>query len=233
MEVPDDLFMHDVQTMPMEDPAIAAKLRAEVEKANKAQEQAEKKARGRPPGSKNAPKAAAAAPAAPAVNTAVGASRRQVKLQKIALYFAHLGHKLKQKAPKELPKGDQEIDELLASIECELHAAGGIEKAGVFVVTGAQAIENTMPYFNPLGWDLSGPQVSFAQAVAANQSKWDDLVKEFAISNAEWFCVGPGKRLAATMAQLIFAVDGANKAAIAMGNRQPAPPDLQKEAQDL
>ncbi len=222
--------------MPMEDPAVAAKLRAEIEKANKAAEQAEKKARGRPPGSKNAPKQPTSVQ--PSSNGAAAASaaamsRRQLKLQKITLYFAHLGHKLKQKQPKELPKGDQEIDELLASIECELHAAGGIEKAGVFVITGAQALENTMPHFNPFGWDLQGPQVSFAQAVVANQAKWDDLVKEFAISNAEWFCVGPGKRLAATMVQLIFAVDGANKAAMARGNAAPAPAELQKEAENL
>jgi hypothetical protein len=192
MEVPDDLFMHDVQTMPMEDPAIAAKLRAEIEKANKVQEAAEKKARGRPPGTKNAPKQPASVPASTngaAASGAAALNRRNIKLQKITLYFAHLGHKIKQKQPKELPKGDQEIDELLASIECELHAAGGIEKASVFVVTGAQAVENLMPHFNPFGWDLSGPQVSFAAAVAANQKKWEDLVKEFAISNAEWFCV--------------------------------------------
>ena len=161
-------------------------------------------------------------------------TRRGVKLQKINLYFAHLAHKIRQKAPKELPKSEEDVDALLASIEGELSASGGIEKAGLFVVGMAQGVEHVVAnYFNPLGWDLSGPQVGFAAAAAANQKKWDDLVKEFAIANAEWFCVGPGKRLVATGIQLLFAVDAANKAAIAQGQQRPASVSLQQEAADL
>jgi hypothetical protein len=39
--------------------------------------------------------------------------------------------------------------------------------------------------------------------------------------------------MVATGLQLLFAVDGMNKAAIARGNVMPAPEELQKEAENL
>jgi hypothetical protein len=234
MEPHDELFEHDTRSMPTAvDPAMAAKLRAEIEKADKAVAAA-KRGPGRPPGATKPPKAAAAAAAAPSGPTASSMRRRDIKLQKIRLYFTHLGHKLVQKEPKSPPKSDQEVDELLSSIECELHGSGGIEKAGVFVVTGAGLVEKIVQQWNPMNWDLSGPAVSFQAAVAHNQVKWNDLVTEFAISNAEWFMVGPGKRLLATAAQLLMAVDSANKVALHKGPGAPAAsPDLQAEAATL
>jgi hypothetical protein len=80
--------------------------------------------------------------------------------------------------------------------------------------------------------------VSLRAAVAANEAAWKDLVKEFAIEHSSWFMFGPGKRLAATMIQMVLAVDNANKMARLQRMRASAPDpvapeSLEKEAVDL
>lgn len=189
--LPNDIFDHDVHTFPGgEDPVVRAKFQAEIEKANKrveADEKAEAKKRGRPPAA--AKKDAPAEPVPRAQLPDVATRQRTVKLQKIRLYFTHLKHKLSMKEPSAMPKTDAEIDALLAAIEAELHGSGGIEKAGMFYAVGCKTLEDLTQHFNPLGWELRGPVASFSETVMQNRAQWDDLIKEFAISNAEWFMV--------------------------------------------
>ncbi len=232
-EVPADILQYDIQTMPREDPKVAEAIRKNAEKdaklhaaEEKAQAAAVKKATGTTTRAKSAPVASQ-----PSQVDAKAARQREIKLQKIRLYFSKLGHKITVKEPKTLPKSDEEIDALLASIETQLHSDGGIEKAGLFYVSGCASIEQITQVFNPLGWQLSGPSVSFAATVAQNKAQWEELVTEFAISNAEWFMVGPGKRLIATTVQMILAVDAANKARTA--SNKPADDKLKEEAHDL
>lgn len=225
----DDLFMQDVQTMPTVDPTVEAKLQKEFEKAEKARLAAEKRE-----GKKEALAPAKRAPPKPkdVKDTVVDdVRRREIKCHKIRLYFAKLGHLLTLECPASLPKTDAGIDQLLAAVEAELHSNGGIEKAGMFYVTAVTSVEQITQVFNPLGWQLSGPVANLSQTVAANRKQWEDLVTEFAISNAEYFMVGPGKRLIATTVQLILAVDAANKSAL--GRQAVAPQEMQKEAEEL
>lgn len=228
---PDDLFRMD-DTIPTEDPAIAAsqaKQRAAFEKEQKALAAQEKKMQAEEakkvkkdmerPGHKE--KAAAE----------VSARTRENKAHKIRLYYEKLGHKLSTKAPKTLPTDDAKLDELLASIECELHSNGGIEQAGVAFISGMAAVEQLTAVFNPLGLQLSGPAASLSSTVAQNKAKWDELITEFAISNAEYFMIGPGKRLLMFSVQMVMAVDSANKAAA--GRSAPASEAAMKAAADL
>lgn len=234
MEPPADLMQYDNTTMPITDPAVEAKLLKEMEKARKQQEADAKKAeKAQRQRAAPAPKAQADAPPAAkhGGGTDKAAQKREMKAHKIRLYFAKLGHKLTVKEPKVYPRTDEALDELLTSIETELHSNGGIEKAGLMYVQAVAGIEQVMPVFNPLGWQLSGPAASLGQTVMSNREQWEELVTEFAISNAEWFMVGPGKRLIATTVQLILAVDGANKAAMAQS--RAAPEDLKQKGEDL
>lgn len=213
---PDDLFQRD-STIPTEDPAIAAsrvKQQQQLAKERAALEAQEKKRAAEE--AKKVKKDMATPGAKEKAAAAVTAEKRELKKHKIRLYFEKLGHKLSMKPPKSLPNDDAAIDELLASIECELHSNGGIEQAGTAYLSGMAAIEQLTTFYNPLGLALSGPAASLSSTVAQNKEKWDELITEFAISNAEWFMVGPGKRLIMFTMQMVMAVDGANKAAIGM-----------------
>lgn len=233
MDPHDDLLMSDIQTFPQEDPTITAKIQAAEQKALKAQEAAEKKSRAKEKESGQVAKAQAM----PVQRKAVGIDKetraREMKAHKIRLYFAKLGAKISVKEPKTLPKTDEGLDELLAQIETELHSNGGIEQAGAAYINLMLGVESINSQLNPLGLMLSGPSVSFAATVAQNKAKWQDLVTEFAIANAEWFMVGPGKRLAMFTVQMVLAVDGANKAAIGARQNPEASAGLQEEAKDL
>lgn len=237
--LPSEIFDHDVKTFPIRDSATAAKLEAQMRKAEM-QEEADKKRRGRPPGSTK-DKAAAkeekryTVPPPPQQQRKGDIAR---KTQKVRLYFHYLSHKISFAEPKTYPTTHEGLDELLDKIECQLHGEGGIEKAGTVYAMGVAGIEKACEFFNPMGWDLSGPQVSLAAAVAANEDKWKDLVKEFAIENAEWFMFGPGKRLIATTLQLIMAVDKTNKMARERVNFErrsavPVSAEVQEAAEDL
>jgi len=214
--IPDDIFQRDMQTFPREDPAVLAKqaqLNAAAEKQQKAQAAAEAKER---KAEEALVKKAMAMPAkggSKALDVRA-VKQRELMAHKIRLYFKLLGDKLSTKEPKTLPKDDEGLAELLATIETELQSKGGIESAGKLMLGGAFAIEQVNQQFNPFGLMLSGPAASLTSSVAANRSEWNDMVTEFAISNAEWFCVGPGKRLLGFMLQMVQVVDAANKRAV-------------------
>jgi len=236
--LPSDIFDHDIKTFPLKDSAMEAKLKAQMDKAEQQAEKEAKRGRGRPPKSATtAPPSKASAPEVPITKVRKGSIAS--KTQKIRLYFHYLSHKISFSEPKSYPQSHEGLDEILDKIEVQLHGEGGIEKASVMYVTGAGGLQKLMDVFNPLGWDLSGPAVTLQQAVAANEEKWKDLVKEFAIENASWFMFGPTKRLILTTVQLILAVDAANKMARANGQAPPAPQpaatreELEKEARDL
>lgn len=239
--LPDDIFQHDVNTFPKEDPKIA-EMRSKAEAAYLKEKAADDKRKATE--IKNLEKAVKATPAKKPVETAKEAKaaassaagdfrKRELKLRKIRLYFQKLGDKLSVKEPKTYPKTDEAVDELLAEIESDLHSKGGIQQAGIFYINGCVAIEQISNVFNPLGWDLTGPATSLSATVAANRKQWDDLITEFAISNAEWFMLGPTKRLIGLTVQMILAVDGANKTARARQADAPASADLQAQASDL
>ena len=188
--VPDDILQHDLTTFPREDPAILAKqaqLNAAAEKEMKARAAAEAKEQ---KASEALARKAMAMPVkqAPA-NELRDIRKRELMAHKIRLYYKLLGHKLSTKEPKTLPKDDASLAELLAAIETELQSKGGIEGAGKLMLGSAFAIEQLNQQFNPFGLQLSGPAASLTGSVAANRAEWDELVTEFAIGNAEWFCV--------------------------------------------
>ena len=235
--LPSDIFDHDIKTFPLKDSAMEAKLKAQMDKAEQQAEKEAKRGRGRPPKSAQQP----TTPRAPVEPSVVKVRKGSIasKTQKIRLYFHYLSHKITFPEPKNYPQSHEGLDEILDKIEIQLHGEGGIEKASVMYVAAAGGLQKLMDIFNPLGWDLNGPGVTLQQAVAANEEKWKDLVKEFAIENASWFMFGPTKRLILTTLQLILAVDAANKMARARGEvptaQQPAPTreDLEKEGADL
>jgi hypothetical protein len=192
--VPDDLFQHDAHTFPHMDPTVAAKqaqvnaaaekelkVRAAAEaKERKAEEALVKKSMALPSKTQKANGAA--------VDLKV-VKNRELIAHKIRLYYKKLGHLLSSKEPKTLPKDDEGLAELLANIETELHSKGGIELASKLVLGVCFGAEQLNQQFNPFGLMLSGPAASFTNTVQANRKEWDDLVTEFAISNAEWFVV--------------------------------------------
>ena len=237
---PEEIYQGDMQTFPREDPRIIESQQKQAQAALKAQAEEERKAKAdavklaKAMKDAPAPKKPAAAGKAAAGDRSADAKRIELKRRKIKLYFSNekISKKLSVKEPKTLPKTEEELDDLLAEIEGDLQSSGGIKQAAAMYLTGCGAIENGVKVFNPLGWDLSGPKVSFTQTVAANRAEWEELVVEFAISNAEWFMIGPGKRLIMTTLQLILAVDGANKAAMAAPIAQ-ASAKLQAEGADL
>jgi len=216
--VPDDLLQHDLHTFPRDDPSVLAKqaqINAAAERELKARAAAEAKER---KAEEAQVKRAMAMPTkaqrdANAVD-ARGVRKRELMAHKIRLYYKLLGHRLSSKEPKTLPKDDESLTELLAQVETELQSKGGIESAGKLMVGSAFALEQLNQQFNPFGLMLSGPAASLTSTVQANKSEWDELVTEFAIANAEWFVVGPGKRLMGFMLQMVQVVDGANKAAV-------------------
>lgn len=256
--LPDTIVHFDRNTFPREDPKVAearAKSSAAEEKAaleeQKRQEAAIKKLqklileeedeptdkpkRGRPP--KNAAPAAQPSVAqqqAKATKSAADEAKRiRLKQQKCKLYFQRFADRLQTKEPKAYPTSEPAIDALLTEIESELASEGGIRTAAFSYVSLCKGLEDATRVFNPLGWDLQGPKVSFAQTIAANQKQWDDLVTEFAIAHAEWFMVGPARRLAMLTYQMINAVDSANKAARSVQQQAPPSEGLRAEGADL
>ena len=184
MEPYSEMLTHDVQTMPAADPAVEERLAKEMAKAQKTREVEAKKQRAemkKVPGQREPP---------PKKEASAGldkaAQKRELKSHKIRLYFSKLGHKLTIKEPKSYPRTDEGLDELLTAIETELHSNGGIEKATMMYASAVTGVEQLMPVFNPLGWQLSGPAASLSQTVIASRDQWEELVTEFAISNAEW-----------------------------------------------
>lgn len=216
-----DVIQADLANFPTEDPARAA--------ARAKQEQADAKAR------KEEEKASAARvkkglAIPPQVSDAAKANNdREVKLLKIRLYFSKLGHKIPIKEPKAMPRTDAEIDELLLMIETHLQSHGGIEMAGTMYQSSFAAVEMLTLQFNPLNLHLSGPAVSLSATVAQNREKWDELLTEFAIAHAEWFMMGPGKRLIGFSIQMIQTVDQANKKAIVAHLQRQVPVPKEKE----
>jgi hypothetical protein len=236
----DELLSQDYQTFPRDDPAELArqakrmveedKMRKEQEKERKEAEKREaaavKKAVAMPVKGKEAPPAAKSG-AVPAI---------ALKRMKVQLYFKHLGHKLSLKEPKNLlTMGEEDVDTLLSSIQAELQSAGGIDMASNFFVGGVAAFEQITNQWNPLGLALSGPAASLTGSVAANKDKWEELVKEFAIEYAEYFLMGPGKRLIGFTVQMVNTVDTANKVAIVemLNSRRQVSEDTKAAAKDL
>ena len=217
--VPDDIFQHDLHTMPHGDPAVLAKqaqLNAAAEKEMKAREAAQAKER---KAEEARVKKAMAMPTGKQRDSQElldmkAARARELMVRKISLYYSKLGHKLSSKPPKAFPRDDTALAELLAGIEAELQSQGGVEQAATGLIAFAKVVEQVNATFNPLGLMLSGPRASLASSIEANRKEWDELVTEFAISNAEWFCVGPGKRLLMFVVQVAMAVDSANKGAV-------------------
>jgi hypothetical protein len=187
--VPDDLLRHDLSTFPQENPAVLAKqaaVNAAAEKERKQQEAAEARER---KAEEAKVKKSLAMPTGKerATTQTLDVRKRELIAHKIRLYFKLLGHKLTTKEPKTLPKTDEELLELLAMVETELQSKGGIEGASKLMIGTAFALEQVNAQFNPFGLMLSGPAASLSSSVAANRKEWDELVTEFAISNAEWF----------------------------------------------
>lgn len=231
---PEDLFHADTNGFPDTDPAQTAALKkqaAELEKQRKAQEQRDRKLMEEE--RKRAERMQAMPDAKQKVEIKQADSKRELKLHKIRLYFRYFGDRLQVKEPKTLPKDPQAVDDLLASIEVELQSSGGIEQAASGYQGLLGGIEQVTQVFNPLGLQLSGPVASLGLTVAQNRDKWNDLVTEFAIAHAEWFMMGPGKRLILFTVQMVLAVDQANKAAGAVRRQAPPSEELQKEAEDL
>lgn len=232
----EDAFQSDIQTFPGADPReVEAMQKAEAKRAR--ENAAAEKAR-----------VAAAKKEAAVVKKIVStpvhkpeaevsemarARKRELAAQKIRLYFKHFGHKLSVKEPKSLPKDDSAVFELLAAIETELCSAGGIQQADAMFVHGAAAVEQFTAVYNPLGLQLSGPAASLSATVAANKEQWQETVLEFAIANAEWFMIGPGKRALMLIGQMVMTVDAANKAAIARGSAAPVSEKQKQEVDDL
>lgn len=252
--LPEEIVHFDLNTFPREDPRVVeatakATKAAEKQAADEArreqaavrkmqqmmagkQKEEEAETEQEKPKRGGAKKPAAAAPNA-AKKAAEDAKRCKLKLQKCKLYFQKFSEKLSIKEPRAYPKDEPGLDELLAEIEAELQSAGGIKNASLMFLTGVSTIEETTKVFNPMGWQLSGPVASLSQTVAANRDQWEDVVTEFAIANAEWFMIGPGKRLLLMTVQLITAVDRANKAGVAQRAQQQASENLQREAAEL
>lgn len=236
----DDVVKADFATFPRDDPADLQrkaklmveedKLRKEMERERKAAEKAEAVAVKKAVATKPAAAAAKEAPAA------ANASKDNLNRVKVRLYYQHCSHKLQSKEPKNLHSiGGLELQELLSAIEAELQSHGGIEMAASGLIGISQVAEMLNAQFNPLGLALSGPAASFANTIVSNRKAWDDLLTEFAICHAEWFLVGPGKRLVGFMVQTAMTVDSANKAAIAelYARQRVVPPKEKEEVEQL
>ena len=233
--LPQDVFQFDQQTFPQEDPKIreAREKSQQKEKQIRAQEEAaQKKAEREEAIQVKKVLAQHGGVVKKPAETPVPVHKRELMVQKIKLYYEKLGHKLSSKCPKIMPKSDEGVRDLLAEIEGELQSAGGIEKASSGYIALCAGIEMADAKLE-LGLNLAGPAASFSQTVAASQSKWQDLMTEFAISNAEWFMVGPGKRLIMETVQIMMAVSQANAGAGKMRVPQQPSEDLKGKAEDL
>lgn len=188
MEVPEDLFQHDMSTFPTEDPAVTKQREAMEEKLRKAEEAAQRKAEQQRKKEKQVvDKLVETAPSsatkqAKQSTPEEAAKRVAMKKQKILLYFQHFGAKLSCKAPKTLPDDEHKLDELLATIRNDLGSKGGIQQAGNIYLASVGVLERV----NPLGLQLTGPAASLSQTAIRSKEAWNDLVTEVAIDNAEW-----------------------------------------------
>ena len=234
---PDDLFQKDTSTFPTVDPATAAAIAKQQAQIDKERKSAEAERRKQELHEEKLAKKMNDMPIKAPLPSQVGNTAAKqlaataLKKQKIKLYFAKLAHKISIKEPKALPDDPAKVDDLLLAIETELHSNGGIAMASDLYLGGVFAFEQVTKSFNPFGLSLSGPHVGLTGTVAANREKWDELITEFAISNAEWFMVGPLKRLIGFTVQTVMAVDAANKAGV--GGQRAASKDKQEEAEEL
>jgi hypothetical protein len=237
--VPDSIYQNDMNSMPVGDPAAAAKIKKQVDEFQKrkaAQEKADEKER-----KANQAKVDKATKLPTQVQRAAKVqadedtvAKREMEAHKIRLYFKKLGHKISVAEPKTYPKTLEGLQALRQSIEVELQSNGGIEQAGAAYMTSMGVVEEITKTFNPLGLQLSGPKAGLAATVAQNRPAWDDLMTEFAISHAEWFMVGPFKRLMMFTVQMVMSVDAANKAGAAVHSGVAASEELQDDKfQDL
>ena len=228
MEVPEDLFQHDMSTFPTEDPAVTKQREAMEEKLRKAEEAAQRKQeQARKKERSVVEKLVATKPATSSAAPEEIAKRIALKKQKITLYFQHFAAKLSVKPPKALPDDEHKLDELLTTVRNELCSKGGIAQAGNIYLASVAIVERV----NPLGLNLSGPAASLAVTAQKSREAWQDLVTEVAIDNAEWFMLGPVKRLVAVTVQMCMAVHEANTKGVAM--QKPVPPEMQEQAKDL
>lgn len=246
--LPEEIFQSDINTFPGEDPKITELRRRarEAEERAQAKEEAER-ARERKREQAQVKKVmemhgveaepvkrstrGKKAPQDPVAAEVKASKHRQLMAQKIRLYWDKLGHRLQGSAPKVLPKSEEQLADMLAEIEAQLCSNGGIEQAGALYINACMAVEKVSQHFD-IGFDLAGPGVSFSATVAHNKAQWQDLVTEVAISNAEWFMVGAGKRLLATTIQMMMACSNANRAGAAMAQGTKAPSDKMKEEAD-
>lgn len=234
--VPEEVIQADLKGFPVHDPAKQAALERSAKKMAKEREEQQRREERERKRMQKDMKEVQAMPVAkpkPTDSPTAALRRRELKAHKIRLYFANLGHKIHVKEPKTLPKSEEELDELLMAIQLELQSSGGIEQADQLMMQGCFAVEKLTEHFNPLGLMLSGPAASLTQTVQANKDKWQDVMVEFAVENAEWFMMGPGKRLLGIVVMTVMAVDGANKSAIAARSREPAPEEAKEKAEDL
>lgn len=228
--LPDDVFQNDMRTFPRDDPAVMAKHAAEVAKAQKAEEASIKRV-----------KASKQKEEAYVQKVLESETQKHEKTSKtlalyrlkIKQYFAHFGDRLSIKAPKTLPNDEHALKELLDTIEAELCSKGGVGMAGDLFIAGAVATEQLNAMYNPFGLMLSGPAASLTSTLLKNKPQWDDLITEFAIANAEWFMVGPGKRMIGLLFKTAHAVDAANKMAVRMAQQAPPSQKGKEEEQEV
>lgn len=233
----DDLAKADMTSFPKEDPADLQrraklmveedKMRKEQEKERKAAEKAEAVA---------VKKAQTIKPVATKAEPVPPANADTINRVKVRLYYQHCAAKLQSKEPKNLQSiGGKELADLLASIEGELQSHGGVEVASNGFIGAVGAFEVLTQTWNPLGLHLSGPAASLSQTVQTNRKVWDEVVTEFAIANAEWFMMGPGKRMIGVVVSTVMAVDKANKIAITeiISRRTEVTPKEKEEAAEL
>jgi len=223
--IPDDLFNMDERSFPAPQPTASEK----KTQAAKEKEDA-KAAKAATPRTRAAPQQQQQPQPQPQQKALTDRQRAVITL-KISLYFQHFGERLSFKQPAKLPKDDESLQELLLTIETELSSAGGIGVATQTYLGAVNLIEQGSRYFNPLNLQLEGPVASFSATVAQNRKQWEDIVTECAIANAEWFMVGPVKRLLGVTFMMAQSVDAANKAGLA--RERPLSAEEKKLADEL
>lgn len=240
--VPDHMLQHDLNSFPAEDPKhTTARMiaQAKEEKARKADE-AERKKRDKE--ELNAvkkilqqplPQEKKAAVAMKKVEIEVSDKQKALDILKIQLYFKEFAEKISVEQPKVLPKTSEQIRELRLAIEADLQSQGGIAQASNMYMTGVALAEQFSVMYPQFGINLAGPRINLSSAMMQNKKQLDELVKEFAICNADWLMVGPGKRLLGFTLQMGLMTSQLNAGSIAPQNAKTSQEELQKEAEDL